>query len=76
MKFNKYWFKPKKYGIGSYPSSWEGYSITLLFIILIITIILQEGFQIYKLIIVILLLIPFIILSKNKTDGEWKWRWS
>ena len=31
----KYWFKPKRYGWGFFPISWEGWAVTLLMIVLL-----------------------------------------
>lgn len=28
MKFNKYWFKPKRFGYGATPTTWEGFVST------------------------------------------------
>ena len=72
---NKYWFKPKKYGYGATPSSWEGWFLTLFIILIIIarTIQLQNNpvRLIVELIIIIVILTP---VTKIKTKGEWKWR--
>tara|TARA_Y100000310_G_scaffold217822_1_gene218934 strand:+ start:24408 stop:24641 length:234 start_codon:yes stop_codon:yes gene_type:complete len=73
---NKYWFKQKRFGYGATPSSWEGWLITIFFILLVIgrTIELQNNTP--RLIIeLILIIIPLIIISKYKTEGGWKWRW-
>ncbi|MDD3896596.1 MAG: hypothetical protein PHU04_01975 [Candidatus Peribacteraceae bacterium] len=31
----KYWFKPKRYGYGFFPISWEGWAVTLLMVVLL-----------------------------------------
>ncbi len=33
---NKYWFKAKKYGWGWYPSTWEGWTVLLVFVFILI----------------------------------------
>ena len=73
----KYWFKPKKYGYGAYPSSFEGFVLVIGYILAIYCILaigLISNPNIYITLIIILTASLFII-SKNKTDGEWKWRW-
>ena len=73
---NKYWFKPKKYGIGATPSSWEGWLITLFFILIVLyTAINFKNNSFQFILILIILIIIFILIAKNKTDGKWKWRW-
>lgn len=34
---NKYWFRPKLYGYGFFPISWEGWFLTFLLAVLIIS---------------------------------------
>ncbi|MFZ3301574.1 MAG: hypothetical protein WA152_02565 [Microgenomates group bacterium] len=36
MYKNKLWFKAKKYGWGWYPASWEGWLVTILYILFIL----------------------------------------
>jgi len=80
MRYNKYWFKPKKYGYGAYPSSWEGWVVVLLFIVLLVSIArFQEknNFENYVSFIseVVILGIILVFISAKKTKEEWKWRW-
>lgn len=81
MKLNKYWFKPKKYGYGAYPSSWEGYLVIILFILGIFVITKYtniENNNYNPFLFLFLLIIEFIFLiyiSKNKTQEKWKFRW-
>jgi hypothetical protein len=76
MEFNKYWFKPKKFGYGAYPSTWEGWLTTIGFIGLILYVALNipdDNPNFYP--IFIFSIIAFIFLVKKKTDGDWKWNW-
>ena len=36
MKHNEYWFKPKRFGYGEEPCTWEGWLVVLGFIVLIL----------------------------------------
>lgn len=76
IKKNKseYWFKAKNYGWGWYPSSWQGWLVTLVFIILIV-----GGFNFtdsvfdfipHEIILVILLI---AICYKTGEKPEWRW---
>ncbi len=81
---NKYWFKPKRYGYGFYPISWEGYLSILFFLGLIIisaytnklfTPILGIKDTISFLFDILIISLLFILFSKNKTKGVLRWRW-
>lgn len=85
---NQVWFKPKTHGYGSYPASWKGWALIVVF-------------GLVQLAMAIMLLVPhgsqaetvdltrvaafmlgtavltglFLWLCKLKTGGEWRWRW-
>jgi hypothetical protein len=70
MELNEYWFKPKKYGYGAYPITFEGWLLLLLFIICFIFFIqLHFYFSAFGCVLFL------VFFSKLKTKGEWKWRW-
>ncbi|MDP7116213.1 MAG: hypothetical protein QF632_03240 [Candidatus Woesearchaeota archaeon] len=72
---NKFWFKPKKYGYGATPSSWEGWLVTGVFILVVLwRALVLEGVQRLYLEIFVMVVI-LIQIVKVKTDGVWKWRW-
>lgn len=80
MKYNKYWFKPKRFGYGAYPTSWEGWLVVIIFLFLIISIASyheKTNYENYLSFILELVVIGVLLafLSAKKTDGEWKWRW-
>ncbi len=80
----KYWFKPKRYGYGMYPTTWEGYltTLALLGVILVLSYInnffndqvsLQD--TLYYIVELVLVIVLFIYLTKEKVEGGLKWRW-
>ena len=70
------WFKPKRYGYGAYPVTWEGWSLILIFLISIfLSTLLIKTSPVTYVALSIFLLLALIIISRKKTDGEWKWRW-
>jgi hypothetical protein len=80
---NKFWFKPKKFGYGATPATWEGWTFTAgyaLFVLVISLIFMGREPAVRDVIAWIALLIPATIgtvwVSWRKTDGEWRWRWS
>lgn len=78
MKFNKYWFKPKGFGYGASPTTWEGWAVVIIFIIYLLSLsflLTQEGNSTKYLLLVFAGIIAVFLISKNKTDGEWEWNW-
>lgn len=85
MKSNKYWFKPKKFGWGFVPISWEGWCLTLMLVILLsistYTNNIKNGFDLdgkngLRFILdVVIITIIFSFISIPKTKGKVKWRW-
>ena len=85
---SEYWFRPKTYGYGATPTHWKGWAsviiVVALFFIATFGFILrpqmngsQPAFEQVMIwaVIVATLIGGLVILSKAKTDGEWKWRW-
>ncbi|MCH8329117.1 MAG: hypothetical protein IIB81_01850 [Nanoarchaeota archaeon] len=73
---NKYWFRPKKYGYGATPSSWEGWLVTLFFILLIISRTFQLQNNAPRFVIeLILIIIILVMILRYKTEGKWRWGW-
>lgn len=81
---NKYWFKPKRYGYGVYPVSWEGWLATLMLLGVLIFLAYLNGFfdnpektenTTFFLFEAITCAFVFIALFKDKTEGELKWHW-
>jgi len=75
---NKYWFRPKIYGYGAYPTTWEGWLVIIIFIALVIwraTDLEKHLDTTRHFIELISLVLILIIISIIKTEGKWKWRW-
>ncbi|MCA9497468.1 MAG: hypothetical protein KC589_11095 [Nanoarchaeota archaeon] len=76
MKKNKYWFKPKSYGYGATPISWEGWVLTIAFILAIFILVkytLYHPYLFYSWLILLIMIL--ILIAKNKTEEKWAWRW-
>ena len=80
----QYWFKPKRFGYGLEPCSWQGWLATLIFTgCILLNAYLNNFFTenisdkniIKFIIILILLIILFIKFSAGKTKGKIKWNW-
>ena len=81
----KYWFIPKNYGWGFFPISWEGWLVTLGFVLIIILsaylnnifnpeLLTSKGIIRYCFDLLLLIVI-FVILMKPKTKGRIKFYW-
>jgi hypothetical protein len=78
----QYWFKPKRYGYGATPTTWQGWAVILATVIAMVAVTLflrlesrshwalagQIAFD-------VIALTSLFIISRRKTEGEWRWRW-
>jgi hypothetical protein len=77
-----YWFRPKRYGYGATPITWEGWALTLATVAVITTAVvflttktaLDPAFWI-AVTVAFAAIAALITISRAKTDGEWRWRW-
>ena len=76
IKFNRYWFKPRRFGLGATPTTWEGWLVVLVFIIWIayVSIKITSESNIFMPLMAISIVL-LISISRKKTNGLWKWRW-
>ena len=83
-----YWFKPKSYGYGATPVTWQGWAVTSAAVAVLVALAFvfiawpaqnHTGPELTGVLVwaalevtVIAILIWF---CRSKTEGEWKWRW-
>ncbi len=83
---SQYWFKPKKYGYGGHPVTWQGWAATFCLSLLIFVVIyadlpigeerlpnLKEWVRYF--LDFNLLIVLFLVVIKDKVEGGLKWRW-
>lgn len=71
-----YWFRPKLFGWGAVPVTWQGWLATLGLIAVAIPVAaLIEARGVIYAGVLLPLIIAYVWLCWVKTDGEWKWRW-
>ncbi len=85
QKEKKYWFKPKPYGLGVIPVTWEGWGVSLLFGAFIFGLAWYNGIfdeanaknkkEISFAIEVLVFLLMYMKIIHNYTKGGLKWRW-
>jgi 4-hydroxybenzoate polyprenyltransferase len=78
-----YWFRPKRYGYGATPVTWQGWTVTIATVVAMVAVSLAlrptERHQLWALAALIAFdaaaLCALLIICRRKTDGEWRWRW-
>jgi len=78
----EYWFKPKRYGYGATPATWQGWAVTLGTVLAMVAVSLYLPLTAKSLWALLALLLfdagalsVLAIVSYRKTDGGWRWRW-
>jgi peptidoglycan/LPS O-acetylase OafA/YrhL len=80
----EYWFKPKRYGYGATPVTWQGWALTAAAPISVVIAIVamatlggtaDGGNWVVVAMVAIVLTLVCVVVSYRKTDGEWRWRW-
>ena len=77
-----YWFRPKRYGYGATPVTWQGWAVTISVVLAVVAVSLAvelTGRHLWTLAALIVFdaiaIAALVIISRRKTDGEWRWRW-
>ncbi len=77
----KYWFRQKRIGFGSTPNTWQGWTLTLVGVMLIFLVVIeakQISDRTTQILValsgVALVVIPMMVISYFKTEGGWRWR--
>lgn len=70
-----FWFKPKAFGYGATPVTWQGWLIVAGFIVLVGAI-TRFALPDHPLFLVLLapVALALIWITRIKTDGDWRWR--
>jgi TRAP-type uncharacterized transport system fused permease subunit len=76
-----YWFRPKRYGYGATPVTWQGWVVTLIAAAVIANAfaapILTGGspWAFADLVFGVVAVVALVIITRRKTEGGWRWRW-
>ena len=82
QKSTDHWFKPRRYGHGVTPSTWQGWATIIAFPVICGLVALALfglapggwSFIVFT-IFTALAVVGFVAFVRKKTDGEWRWRW-
>ncbi len=71
-----YWFRPKRFGWGAVPVTWQGWLLTAALLAFGIAIAkLAEARTRLWLVLLIPLVLGYVALAWARTDGAWRFRW-
>jgi hypothetical protein len=80
----RYWFKPKRYGYGAAPVTWEGWVFTGVVAAVIagsVSLLIGNGrtrdlaMTLIWAAVVAIVVAVLVAVTKAKTEGGWRWRW-
>jgi uncharacterized membrane protein len=78
-----YWFKPKRYGFGAAPSSWQGWALTIGYVLVMMGLGAWLGSKAAEaerhltafFVLGAAVTIIFVGIAWRTTEGGWRWRW-
>ena len=78
----EYWFRPKRYGYGATPTTWQGWAVTIGTVAAMVAVSLylrltEPHYWALAALIAfdVLALVFLVIVSRRKTEGGLRWRW-
>ena len=78
-----YWFRPKRYGYGATPVTWQGWAVTLATVLAMLAVSLFLRLtERHPWALALMLafdaacLVALFVVSRRKTEGQWRWRWN
>ena len=81
----RYWFKPRRYGYGAAPATWEGWVATAAVTAIVVGSIVAMNLLVDRsnfaawiawAVLIAAVVFWFARISRRRTDGEWRWRWN
>lgn len=78
-----YWFKQKRYGFGAAPSSWQGWALTVGYVLALVAMctwvaeraVRGESSLITMLALTAVMTVIFVGIAWRTTEGGFRWRW-
>lgn len=78
----EYWFKPKMFGYGATPVTWQGWAVIIATVLAMVAVSLflrletRSFWGLAGIFAFDVAALAFLfVVSRRKTDGEWRWRW-
>jgi hypothetical protein len=77
----RYWFRQKSFGYGATPNTWQGWTMTLLGVVLIFVVVVEaqqipdrHTSLLVALSGVAIIAVAMSVIAYLKTEGGWRWR--
>jgi hypothetical protein len=77
-----YWFRPKRYGYGATPTTWQGWCVVFGTVLVMVAVsVFLRLTEPHNWALAALLafdaaaLAVLFVVCRRKTDGAWRWRW-
>jgi signal transduction histidine kinase len=77
---NEFWFKPKTFGYGAVPTTWEGWALTGVYVAIVsacvVAMMVRKGSIstfVSSIAVIAVSTIVLIVVSVQKTEGAWGW---
>ena len=77
----KYWFRQKRFGYGATPSSWQGWTLTIIGCLALFGVVLfgpairDNTLRVLWMVLgSAAVVVPSTIIAWRKTEGGWRWR--
>jgi hypothetical protein len=75
-RMSRAWFRPKKFGLGAMPATWQGWAVTIAMIVAVAAVArLAERRSSAWLALIVPVLAAFLFVAATHTEGGWRWRW-
>jgi membrane protein YdbS with pleckstrin-like domain len=80
----RYWFRPKRYGYGATPVTWEGWALTVGIVAVVALPIVamnlladrsNVGAWLAWAAFIVIAVFWMVRISRQRTDVKWRWRW-
>ena len=81
----RYWFRPRRYGYGATPVTWEGWALTTavaaivaISVVAMNLLVDRSNFAVWIgwAVFIAAVVFWFVRISRRRTDGEWRLRWN
>lgn len=77
----KYWFRQKTFGYGATPNTWQGWTLTIISLMLLFGLVLTGPAirdntmrAVWMILGGAAIVVPFTLIAWKKTEGGWRWR--
>jgi hypothetical protein len=77
---HQFWFKPKTFGYGAVPTTWEGWAVVAVYVAVVTAcviamIVRKDSFatHVSSIATIIVATVVMIAVGVQKTDGAWGW---